>query len=410
MLELDVVVVGGGPGGLAAAERIARGGLTIIVLEQNREIGSPTRTSGGSFVKELQALGIPESLYHTVTRGRFLSPNNRVTFEYDEPTACVMDIRRILQFLAEKAAGVGAKIRVGTTALEPILENGCVVGVRAKDFRGEELAIRCRVMIDATGYRASMCKKAGVHPGFSRFGVGAEYDLHAPRYDQDEAVLIVGSTVAPSGYAWAFPWGNNRVRVGVGIIHPDSRANPIHYLEKVVRQSSTFGLNLDGAEPIEYHFGLIPSDGLCDTFAGNGIVAVGDAAGQASTVVGEGIRWAIKAGRMAGEVVVEAISKNDCSREFLAKYEKQWKTKHGTNLRIAHEINKQISTWTDEQWDKGIDVLKLLTPDQFAQGLQANFMASWTLEVLSAHPGLIKKLMKLGASKIIEAGLFARIQ
>ncbi len=391
MLKADVIIVGAGPGGLSAAEAAARGGLDVVVIEMNSEIGSPIRTSGGSFISDLQAIGIPGNLYHPIRRGRFLSPNNSVTFEYDKPSLCIMDVRGVFQFLAERAVKSGAKIKIKTTAIDPIIENGYVVGLRMRDSWGKELISRCRILIDATGYRAFIAKRAGCHSGFNRFGVGAEYDLYAPLCNQDEAVLIVGSRVAPAGYAWVFPWGGSRVRVGVGIIHADSRGNPDEYLEKLIRHSYTFGVNLNGAEPIEYHFGLIPSDGLCEGFVGNGIIAVGDAAGQSSALVGEGIRWAIMAGKMAGEVAIEAISSNNCSREFLAIYEKKWRTRHGRNLRIAHEINKRIARWTDEKWDRGVEMLKLLTPDQFAQALGSNFTADWMLRVLYSNPTLLKK-------------------
>jgi digeranylgeranylglycerophospholipid reductase len=405
MLKADVVVVGGGPGGLSAAEAAAQGGLNTVVIEQNSEIGSPIRTSGGSFIKELQALGIPEGLYHPVKRGIFLSPKNSVTFKYDKPSLCIMDVRGVFQFLAQRAVKAGAKIKLNTTALEPIQKDGYAIGVRVKDFWGKELIIESSILIDATGYRASMSKGAGYHSDFNRFGVGAEYDLYAPFYDQDEVILIVGSKIAPAGYAWAFPWGDGRVRVGVGIIHPDSRANPDEYLEKLILRSSAFGFNLDGAQPIEYHFGLIPSDGLCEMFVGNGILAVGDAAGHSSALVGEGIRWAIIAGRMAGEVAVEAISANNYSREFLSRYQKRWRKKHGMNLRIAHEINKRIAGWTDEEWDRGVEILKLLTPDQFAQALGSNFTAGLMLRVLSANPMLIEKGAKWFISRLFTGAL-----
>lgn len=398
MLKTDVVVVGGGPGGLSAADVAAQGGLNTLVIEQNSEIGSPIRTSGGSFIKELQALGISESLYHPIKRGRFLSPKNNVLFKYDKPSLCIMDVRGVFQFLAERAVKSGARIKLNTTAIEPVLKDGYAIGVKVKDFRGKELVIESSILIDATGYKASMSKKAGYHSGFNRFGVGAEFDLYAPFYDQDEAILIVGSKVAPAGYAWVFPWGGSRVRVGVGIIHADSRVNPHEYLEKLISQSSAFGFNLDMAQPIEYHFGLIPSDGLCEMFVGNGIIAVGDAAGQSSALVGEGIRWAMIAGRMAGEVSVEAILANNCSREFLSRYEKRWRTKYGMSLRIVHKINKKIALWTDEKWDEGVEMLKLLTPDQFVQALGSNFTANWMLRVLSSNPGLVKK----AASRLIE--------
>src|ERR1700691_2186240 len=78
----DVIIAGGGPAGLSAAEVLAAHGRSVTVLEQNQEIGSPIRTSGGSFIDEMEALGIPARLYHPISRVRFLSPNNAAVFDY----------------------------------------------------------------------------------------------------------------------------------------------------------------------------------------------------------------------------------------------------------------------------------------------------------------------------------------
>ena len=61
-VDYDAIIAGGGPAGLAAAEALARRGCSALVLEQNHEIGSPIRTSGGSFIDELEALCDPGSL------------------------------------------------------------------------------------------------------------------------------------------------------------------------------------------------------------------------------------------------------------------------------------------------------------------------------------------------------------
>ena len=98
--------------------------------------------------------------------------------------------------------------------------------------------------------------------------MGAEYDMYAPHCDEDEAVLLVGDRVAPSGYAWVFPWGRHRVRVGVGIIHPDSREDPNQFLDRLVSEADRYGVNLKGAQPIEHHHGLIPSERFADRFVG----------------------------------------------------------------------------------------------------------------------------------------------
>jgi digeranylgeranylglycerophospholipid reductase len=390
MNEFDVVVVGGGPAGLSVAETAARSGCSVIVLEQSKEIGTPTRTSGGSFIQDLKELGIPERLYHPIQTCRFISPNNSVRFHYPEPELCILDVRSTFQFLAERAIDAGAKIILGTTAIEPLKDGARVTGVRAKSVTKGEMEIRSGILADATGYRATLAKQAGTHTGFRRFGVGSEYDLYAPHCSQEEAVLIVGSQIAPAGYAWVFPWGKGRVRVGVGIIHPDSADHPEKYLDALLSNGERFGVNLKGAQPLEYHFGLIPSEAMPDPFVGDGIMAVGDAAGQASTLVGEGIRWAIKAGRMAGAVAADAVKAGDFSAQYLGRYQKQWNTAFGRNLRLAYEINRRISKFDDARWDSGTEALKVLDAHQFGQALRTNLVAGWAVRLLWSHPKLFK--------------------
>lgn len=380
-VSYDAIIAGGGPAGLSAAEALARRGCSALVIEQNHEIGSPIRTSGGSFIDELAALEIPASLYHPISRVRFVSAGNAAVYDYPQPRMCVIDVRGVFQFLAGRAVAAGASIRVGTKADSPVLQDDHVVGIRT---RGEVL--RARVVIDATGYRSVLLKQAGLDPGMRRFGVGAEYDMFAPHCDEREAVLLVGSELAPAGYAWVFPWGKHRVRVGVGIIHPDSDAKPDSYLDALVAGASRYGVNLLGAQPLEHHSGLIPSECFARQFAGNGILGVGDAAGQASSLLGEGIRWAIHAGKMAGEVAADAIGKGDVSRSTLVEFERRWGKRFGANLRLAHKINLRIARWDDRKWDERMEVLKLLTPDQFVEALKTNLTGSWLLRFLLRNP------------------------
>jgi digeranylgeranylglycerophospholipid reductase len=296
-------------------------------------------------------------------------------FEWAKPVMCVIDVRRVFQFLAGRAIEAGARIRLATAAEAPILEGGRVTGVRT----ATEI-LHSRVVIDATGYKSALMKQAGLDPGFRRFGVGAEYDLYAPHCDQAEAVLMVGG-VAPSGYAWVFPWGAHRVRAGVGIIHPDHRGRPEDFLDRWMSALPGLGVDLRGASPVEQHAGLIPSERFADRFAGDGILGVGDAAGHASSLLGEGIRWAIQAGRMAGEAAADALENGDCSRSALGAFEKKWRKKFGTNLKLAHRINQRIAGWDDAHWDRRMSIVKRMSPDQFAAALRTDLTGGllWSL-------------------------------
>src|SRR5215469_633124 len=384
-MSTDVIIAGGGPAGLAAAATVARQGYSVQVLEQNHEIGSPIRTSGGSFIEEMKALDVPELLYHPIFRVRFIAPDASASFEYSNPRFCILDVRGTFQFLAERAIAAGARLRLSTRVTEPVIENDFAVGVRTAREQ-----LRCRLVVDATGYRSTLLKhaalsQAGIDPGFRRFGVGSEYDLFAPHCDQSEAVLIVGSQVAPSGYAWICPWGRGRVRAGVGVIHPDSSADPEAYLDRLVENAPKYGVNLRGAQPVEHHTGLIPSERFAERFAGNGILGIGDAVGNASSLLGEGIRWAMQAGRMAGEVAARALAKSDVSRRSLEPFERSWRKKFGADLRLAHGINERIARWDDRKWNAGAEILKLLSPHQFAEAMKTNLRGLWLWKFAASH-------------------------
>jgi digeranylgeranylglycerophospholipid reductase len=385
----DIVIVGGGPAGLAAAEAAAREGVRTLLLERQNEIGYPIHTSGGSWISDMQALAIPEQFYHPITRVYFVSPHREVLLHYNPAVACVVDVRGLYQHLAGRAIAAGARLRLRHTVEQTIMENGRVLGVTARNHLGEHLSLRADVTIDASGFSRHVGVRVDMGKAFHRYGYGAEYDMYAPNYPQEELFLIMGSKFAPRGYAWAFPRGNERVRLGVGVLHPDCDEDARVYLDRIIHDVPQLADKFRDANPIEYHTGLFPSEGPLERFSRDGLLLAGDAGGQGSTLVGEGIRFAIYAGQIAGDVAAEAVKAGDTSAVFLGRFDKAWRARFGRDMDIAYMINKRIANYSDEQWDGALDLMKRLTPAQVAQALRGDFSVGLVMGVLARNPGLI---------------------
>jgi digeranylgeranylglycerophospholipid reductase len=407
----DVLIVGGGPAGLAAAQAAAVQGARTLVLERQNEIGYPVHTSGGSWISDMKALAIPEHLYHPISKVVFVSPRREFALNYSPAVACVVDVRGLYQHLAGRAIAAGATVRVRHMVDQVVVEDGRVVGVTVKNHVSKHATLRAAITIDASGFSRHLGVRTDMGGAFHRYGYGAEYDLYAPNYPQDVVYLIMGSAYAPRGYAWAFPRGNGRVRLGVGVIHPDSDDDARSYLDRIIHDLPQLSDKLKGANPIEYHTGLFPAERPMERFSRDGLLLAGDAGGHGSTLVGEGIRFAIYSGLMAGNVAAEAVRACNTSAAFLERFDKQWRARFGRDMDISYLINKHIASYSDEQWDSAFDLLKRLTPAQMAQAMRGEYSASLIMGIIARNPLMVatggKRFLDLMLERINKPALLS---
>lgn len=382
----DVVVAGGGPAGLAAAREAARGGASVVVVERESAFGIPTRTSGGSFIAPLRALGVPDRLWTPMREIRFLGPSSEARLRYEEPVACVLDVRGLAQWLAEEAAAAGAELRLRST-VTGFEQTGAGVRVRV---RGEAAPLEALHAVDATGTAAVLAQAAGLQPAYRRRGVGAEWDLAAPGYPDDLAVLAVGEAIAPSGYAWAFPYRAGRVRLGAGVIRPDSDADPRDLLERV-RALPGLAPLLAGAQPVEVHAGLIPAEPLRTRVVAGRLVLAGDSASHASTLAGEGIRYALGAGTAVGRALTGDAR---LVPGRLRAYEADWCRRHRRDLGVAYRLNRHLAGFDDTRWDRAVGLLARTPPWFVAAAMSSDFRPSTLLRLAAARPGLALRLAR----------------
>ncbi len=388
-------MVGGGPAGLSAGWRAAKSGARVAVLEREEAIGLNVRTSGVTWIKEARSFGIPEELYNPIQNYAFYSPNNTIMKRSREPEVAVLDVRRTYQFLAYEAAGAGADIFLRTSVTEPVIEGARLAGVRATSLK-EEAEFRSKVVIDASGFYSVIGKATGLAPQWKRFGAGAEFEAYVDRVDPDTWYLMVGQEYSPAGYAWIFPLGKNRVRIGVGVGKPESQADATQrLLELVAKKPRPLG-DLGRIVPVEFHYGLIPNEGLRQATAGDNIILVGDSAGQANPLVLEGIRYAIEFGRKAGEVAAAAVAKGNTSREGLKPYEDAVKKAVGSKIASAIKVQYRWLGLSDKEWDQEISIIDDLSAEEFLDFVKAEFGLANMVKLATSHPKLaIRQLFGL---------------
>jgi digeranylgeranylglycerophospholipid reductase len=384
--RVEVLVVGGGPAGLSAARAVAAAGHETLVVERQPTVGEHVRTSGVTALETTERLGAPAELRHQVERLRFCTREDEVVVDLERRRLCVLDVRSFYRWLARLAEDAGARVETDTAVTDVRKNDGALVECRLRRTRGEEGAILASVVVDASGYRASVSKQSGLHGGFERFGVGAEYELEAPLFSQEDAVLVLDESIAPAGYAWAFPWGESRVRLGVGLHHADVRDNPRVQLRALHADAELFGLDLSGSAVRESHFGLIPAEGRATRVVADGLVAVGDAAGQGTLVVGEGIRTGIRAGEEAGDVIHAALARGSGSRDSLLPYETWCESELGRSFRVAEMLNRRLSEFGDLEWTSALRVLRGMPADLVLDLLESRFSRRRLLLWLAANP------------------------
>ena len=392
----DLIVVGGGPAGSSAAHAASKNGLKVALIEKEESIAQSVRTSGVTWIQNIKEFGIPDDCYNPVKNFVFYSPNNKVSIGDKVARSAVLDVRKTYRWLASQAKEQGTEIFVNTSVKEAIKDgSGKIIGV--KTIQNEkEIEFFGKVIIDASGFQSVVAKSMGFVEQWGRFGAGAEYEARVEHVNSDTWWLMVGEKYSPAGYAWIFPLGNNIARIGVGIGKPDSPVDPTARLKELIENKEGPIAELGKIEPIEFHYGLIPNDGLSRKTVYDNLILVGDSAGQANPLVLEGIRYAIKFGKIAGEVASKAIKSDDTSEKKLTEYEDNWKKAIESKIKSAGKVQDRWIGLTDEDWDKELDVISELKPEEFLDFIKADFGLSNMLKLATSHPKLaVRQLFNL---------------
>src|SRR6058998_1002187 len=224
MPDVDILVVGAGPAGAVAAweAKLAAPGLDVVLLERDRAVGAPVRCAEGVGDAGLRAFASPEGaewVARKITRVVFWAPDDTEVQVAERDVGWVLDRTRFDAYLAERAVGLGAELRVSTEAAGMTCEPDGRWRVRLRSAGGDETC-RARVVIGTDGVEAMVGRWAGLETRVPARDMEscAQYVLEGIDFDPDAIYLQFGADIAPGGYAWVFPKGVGIANVGLGLV------------------------------------------------------------------------------------------------------------------------------------------------------------------------------------------------
>lgn len=348
--KYDVLIVGAGPAGSFAAERLARGGARVALFD-GRPTGEAKACGGGVTSKALKAWPfLLEAGGRAVTEVEMVSPaGENVRLKLAEPFAiysrCAFD--SYMRARAERAGARVFDVRVNASTKKD--EEGCWV-VRSREGR----SWRGRVLVAADGANSAIAKSfAGP---LSNSDMEVAFGYRTPLDEADEAPTVIAFLPGWAGYAWAFP-RLDHISFGIATAQDafehkaldrmlwDFMVGYYREREKEAASSARKGLTLDGEGDVEERVrasaeryaaripGLAPETLDARRAAGDDWALLGDAAGFADPVTGEGIYYALR----SAELFAEAYLSGD-----VKSYEVKWRADFGRELRRASKMRRRF--------------------------------------------------------------------
>ncbi|TCK74304.1 electron transfer flavoprotein-ubiquinone oxidoreductase [Acidipila rosea] len=368
-MEADVVIVGGGPAGMACALRLSQlidehnaahpgSPLTkenIYVLEKAREIGQHC-LSGALLdprsMKELlpgfeaeapiDAEVTKESVYFLTDKGQrkfpIVPPPLRDHGNY------VISINRFVKWLGEKVEAAGITVFTGFAGSELLFEGERVAGVRTDDKgvdkQGQQKAnfepgydLRARITVLAEGTRGSCAKQLIGRLGLEdpehaqTYGLGIKelWEIPAGRIAKGEVVYTMGYPLTTREYGGAWIYGISDTLVSVGFVtgldYEAPRTDPHHVFQDFKEHPLARRL-LEGGKMVRYGAKSLPYGGwlTMPKLAGDGWMLLGDSASFLNSQRLKGIHLAIKSGMLAAETAFDAMLSGDSSANTLSEY------------------------------------------------------------------------------------------
>jgi geranylgeranyl reductase family protein len=354
----DVLVIGAGPSGAAAAFWLASRGRRVVMVEKKRFPREKTCGDGLTprAVRQLHDIGLADRLRDYQRFDGLRSIGHGVTLELEwpqhpdfPPYGYVVRRRELDEMVADQAVKAGATLRPGVEAVAPVVEGGLLAGAVVHDKeRGTDDVVRARYVVVADGANSRFGRALGTARDRSfPLGMAIRGYFASPRHDEPwiESHLDIRDKAGNHlpGYGWIFPVGDGTVNVGVGLLSTFAgwkHINTTHLMEafcEVAPESWEISPATATCAPTG---GRLPTGGSVTPRVGPTFLVIGDAAGFVNPFNGEGISTAYETGRLAADAIDLALATNDGLA--LQTYQSRLDETYGLYFKVARAFVRAI--------------------------------------------------------------------
>ncbi|RMW38446.1 MAG: NAD(P)/FAD-dependent oxidoreductase [Nitrosopumilus sp.] len=310
-MYFDVIVAGGSVAGLLCAREIAAKGFSVLVIEEDYEIGTPEHCGGLVSISGLEELGVipfKKTFDHMIESAKISAPDGK-SFSINSKNQKVIEIsrRELDKQIAFQAQKNGAVIKVRTS-----FQERTDTGIRTNEEN-----IDCKIFVDARGVSSLIHK--------DRTGIlsSAQYEIYANWIKKGKVEVIFDQEKYPGFFAWVIPSSEGKGKVGVA----GKGINVAETIDKILAEKGKHST-------IRKIFAPIWIKGPIEKFVEGNTVIVGDAAGQAKPTTAGGIFTSGMGGVYAGQAIAEFLKTDDKSK--LDEYQIRWTD------RFGKEFEKQV--------------------------------------------------------------------
>jgi digeranylgeranylglycerophospholipid reductase len=346
--NFDVIVVGAGPAGSVAARFAAEQGVSVLMLEKDRDVGYPVRCGEAISKKGIEDFIPLDEKWIAAKISKFsLNSPDGAEVVIDFGDAGYILERRIFDYeLAKIAANKGAQILTRAYVNGLLFDGDKVSGVKY-EYRGEQKEAKGKIVIGADGVESRIGRWAGLETvtHFRDMECCVQVTASNINIDPNTLYFYFGKQVAPGGYFWVFPKAGCSANIGLGISGMEGKKkSALYYLNNFMEK------NFPDAPLLTTIAGGVPSTLTLKKISAPGIMLAGDAARQVNPLSGGGIVSGMIGGSIAGRIAGEAIKLNRL--DHILSYDRDWHDRVGKRHEIYNRLKNGIYNFDDDKFNK----------------------------------------------------------